>query len=228
MPHTPTRPHAAAGLLLAASTILVLLAFTLHPDESGATPAAILATIVRGRTQAHLVHGAMLAAFAAYAAAFTEYAVMLGSQRPWNRSALIIYLAGTALILPAIVIDGFVTPGLAAHILAGTPATMPIGEELMHVAGSLTVHLIEAGFVLIAAAIALWAIVQLRQPAAARIPPAIAIATAALAIALSLGAVPPLAPMLIPALLLLQTIWNLSAAWQLLRPNPAQIPAVSG
>jgi hypothetical protein len=191
VPHTPTRPHAAAGLLLAASTILVLLAFTLHPDESGATPAAILAAIARGRTQAHLVHGAMLAAFAAYAAAFTEYAVMLGSGRPWNRSALIIYLAGTALILPAIVIDGFVTPGLAAHILAahilaGTPATMPIGEELMHVAGSLTVHLIEAGFVLIAAAIALWAILQLRQPAAARIPPAIAIATAALAIALSL------------------------------------------
>ena len=212
MPHTPSAAPRGAGALLGGATIVAALALALHPAEGGTTAAEILAAIVAGGVRAHLVHGALIAAFVGYALAFTEFAVLLGLRRPLVRAALVAYLLGTALILAAGLIDGFAILDVARHFLAAGPDGIKTGFDLIVFGDIVVQNWIDLGLALVSLATSLWSLALFAHGAGHRLTAVTGLLAGLLSIALLLGSVPSLAPFQLMALLAVQAIWNLAAA----------------
>lgn len=113
-----------AAIAICATIAIAFVALSHHPVSSGATSAqASLAYLAGEGTRDRLVHGALIVMFAILAGGHAVFASLLGAARPVVLLAMTAYLAGSGLVSGAMLLDGFVTPALAARFLAVSEAT---------------------------------------------------------------------------------------------------------
>jgi hypothetical protein len=112
-----------AGIAIAGSTLLGLLAVSLHPVVSNAhSPQESLNQIAAFAAHDAIVHGTLIALLAVIAAGFVAFGDMLGAHRIAVRFGKTGYLTGFAAMTAAMLLDGFAVP-MFGKKLATTSAT---------------------------------------------------------------------------------------------------------
>jgi hypothetical protein len=151
MTNTTERPSArAAGFvaLTSAAATIALLAF--HPESGAHDFAGVLREEAAGRATDAVVHGGFIAVLAVQTAC---YAVL--SQRVKGLAGLVFFAFGAAFLSASMVLDGLVTPALAARYLAA-PEKIEYARALFVLVGTLIGWLMPIGLAFQAAAIAAW------------------------------------------------------------------------
>lgn len=154
----------SSGAAMIAGILAGTAALAHHPvlDHARAGSAAAALRAIDGVNA--WVHGAAIAATVLFAACLATYTNLRGWQRALPRSAAIVFLVGTVLMVLAGLIDGFITPRLIRNGAIVASAD-PIARLLWACNQALTV----LASACIAAAMALWSLDLLRNPPVRRI-----------------------------------------------------------
>ncbi len=202
-----------AGIVLVATTLLSILMMAHHPSASTHEPASLAADIAGTATLSRVVHGVLIAIIGAELWAFIVFSARLG--RGFARAATVAYGIGTGAMIGAALISGFVVSGLGVYY-AGAPDPAPFAE-LARACMAGNQALAKLGVVAMSAAIVLWSLALLRDPARERWIAVVGFVTGlAPAIALFAGAI----RLDVHGMLLVvvaQAIWNLAAGTALIR-----------
>ena len=216
-----------AALAIAATTTLILVALS-HPPLGAAAMSMWqqLARLVAAQQQAGLVHGVIIVLLAVLAGAYGVFGTMLGERRPAVRLASATYRAGCSLMVLAMLLDGYVTPQVAAAFIDGPAGDVPFVFLLLRCVGVLIQVLAKAGFLAMCVACLAWSCALLverpRRPWSTA-----CIAAGLLAAALPAGVILGTSMQLAPASLMLlfgaHALWNLMVALLLHRSSSAAI-----
>lgn len=227
--HHDSQPAAGtrtAGIAIALATVLSTVFVALDESGGGKGQLEILQSIAQLQSLKALVHGVAIASLCAYAFGYAALARRLSLRRPAVLAGLACYLMGCVALVGATVVDGFVIPHLAADAAAGSPMRLQVGYELVHAAGIALTDAARIGWLLQAAGALAWAGVLLGEAGLARIIGAVGgLANLAVAAAV-VGAGSSMTMTSILTVLLAQLVWNLAAAfWLVRRPASAAEPA---
>ena len=150
-----TNERRGAGLLTVATGIasLVLLAF--HPGGGATDFAGVLREEAANRGQDALVHGGFIVVLALQAVCYSLLSARIGWQRVAPIAGFIFFCVGAAFLSASMVIDGLVTPAVAAHYV-GAPAAIESARVLFVLFGALIGILMPIGLGFQATAIAIW------------------------------------------------------------------------
>ncbi|HEY0779286.1 MAG TPA: hypothetical protein VGD56_15070 [Gemmatirosa sp.] len=226
----PVRPadRRAAGLLATAALLSILIVLH-HPTIQGRHGAADFAAGIAAIGPAlRVVHGALLVLLGVQALGFFQLSARLG----WNRlpvaAGFLAYAAGVMVLAIPALLDGFVAPDLAAacvRTVAGAtagaaPACGAADGATFRLVGTIVQDFTKAGFVAIAVATAAWAVALLAgaaEDAFARAAGAVGLLCAAAPIAFLLGTDVLLRPTTLAGFVAAQLVWSLVAAALLVR-----------
>lgn len=155
---TPARaPNAGRGVgLLAIATGIVafaLLAF--HPGGDAHDFAGVLKEEAANRGMDALVHGGFIVVLALQTVCYAMFSARLGWQRPAAVAGFVFFCAGAIFLAGSMVLDGLVTPAVAARYLAA-PAKIEFARALFVLVGALIGVLMPAGIAFQAGAFAAW------------------------------------------------------------------------
>ena len=249
------QPDATAAVLLAGPALLLLVLVLHHPvlpsgPTVGRAAEGVAAGIVHLGPALASVHGAMLVLLAAQTLGYARFSARLGWGRLPVAAGFLAYAAGAGLAAVPALLDGFVTPVLAAACLraAAAAAGAVAGARECSAADGASLRLVavviqvftKAGLLLLCAAAGAWGVALLRgagdlpgAPAAHRTSRArrravglLGIACAAVPAAVLVAAEVWLRPGNLAALLAAQSVWACAAATLLAgSPAPGRAPA---
>ena len=215
-----------AGIAIALATVLSTVFVALDESGGGKGQLEILQSIAQLAALKAAVHGVAIASICAYAFGYSALARRLALKRPAVLAGLAAYLLGCVALVGATIVDGFVIPHVAADAIVGSPMRLQVGYELVHAAGLALTDAAKIGWLLQAAGALAWAGVLMGDAGLARIIGAMgAVANLAVAAAV-LGAGVNMTMTAILTILLAQLVWNLAAAFWLVR-SPRVQPAAS-
>ncbi|HEY8880482.1 MAG TPA: hypothetical protein VIN03_23130 [Roseateles sp.] len=223
MHHDSNTPEAApagarvAGIAIALATVLSTVFVALDESGGGKGPLEILQSIAQLQLLKAVVHGVAIASLCAYAFGYATLARRLSLRRPAVLAGLACYLMGCVALVGATVVDGFVIPHLAADAVTGSPMRLQVGYELVHAAGIALTDAARVGWLLQAAGALAWAAALLSEAGLARIVGAVGGLVNLAVAAAVIGAGPNMTMTSILTVLLAQLIWNLAAAFWLVR-----------
>jgi len=155
MTETNLPPARAAGFLAIASAVATVALLAGHPESTAHDFVGVLRDEAAGRMADAVVHGGFIAVLAVQTAC---YAVL--SQRLDRLPALfgIVFFAfGAAALSASMVLDGLVTPALAARYLAA-PQKIEFARALFVLVGTMIGWLMPLGLAFQAAAMAAWGV----------------------------------------------------------------------
>lgn len=223
----------AAGIAIALATVLSTVFVALDESGGGKGQLEILQSIAQLQLLKAVVHGVAIASLCAYAFGYAALARRLSLQRPAVLAGLACYLIGCVALVGGTVVDGFVIPHLAADAAAGSATRLQVGYELVHAAGIALTDAARIGWVLQAAGALAWAGVLLGEAGLARVVGVVGGLANLGVIAAVVGSGPNMTMASILTVLLAQLIWNLAAAfWLVRRPasetNPATASRMAG
>lgn len=204
----------AAGLALGISTLLSIVLVALHPTVQMAPAAEILDQLVKARTMDGVVHGALIVMMIAFLFGFTGFAVSVGPGRAPVLLGLIAYGVGILVTIGAAVIDGFVGPAFAANVPTDHAG---VALDILIFASAAIQYLTKLGFVGLSIGILGCSVPLLAGSGLARWTGIMGLVAGLLPAGFILVLDPSLGPHLLIMILLVQAIWNLSAAALLLR-----------
>jgi hypothetical protein len=218
----PAAGTRTAGIAIALATVLSTVFVALDESGGGKGQLEILQSIAQLQMLKAWVHGVAIASLCAYAFGYAALARRLSLQRPAVLAGLACYLMGCVALVGATVVDGFVIPHLAADAAAGSPTRLQVGYELVHAAGIALTDAARIGWLLQAAGALAWAGVLVGEAGSARLIGIVGgVANLAVAAAV-LGAGSSMTMTSILTVLLAQLVWNLAAAFWLVR-RPASV-----
>jgi hypothetical protein len=221
MRHSPEMttdiPSAVPGWILILSTLATIGAVAFHPMGDGNDLAAVLKAIVAGRIRDQLVHGTIIMALVGNVFAILELAARLGPWRRGVRFGVLAYATGSAVEAGAGLLDGFVTPDYAAHLLAAAPDEPRIGLGALILVSLLVQYLTKLGLVLISAGILAFSASLLYPGTGARLAGWLGIPAGLLPVAWLFVTNPVLGPHLLLGIVLLEALWGFAVARILLR-----------
>ncbi len=148
-----------AGILIAAGAALTLFAVAHHPTVAGRPPAEAIAEIVRLAPLDRLVHGSLIAILCA---------LRRGLHRETVVAALIAYAVGVLSSIGATLIDGFITPDVAALYAGASQENVFVAARLLNYGGFAIQNLTKLGISAISFAMLLWSAGLMRAPGAQR------------------------------------------------------------
>lgn len=207
----------AAGIAIGLATVLSTVFVALDESGGGQGQLEILQSIARLQLLKAVVHGVAIASLCAYAFGYTALARRLSLRRPAVLAGLVCYLMGCVALAGATVVDGFVIPHLAADAAAGSATRLQVGYELVHAAGLALTDAAKIGWLLQAAGALLWAGVLLVEAGGTRIVGTVGVVANLAVAAAVLGAGVNMTMASILTVLLAQLVWNLAAAFWLIR-----------
>ena len=207
----------AAGAAIAAATIVSTIAVALDRSGGGHTPVEILQGIAALTSLKELVHGVAIASVCAYAFGYATLARRLGMHRPIVAAGLVVYLIGCVAMVGATILDGFVTPHIAADAIAGTPARVEFGYQLVHYVGVVLNDLAKLGWILQSIGAFAWSLAMLRERAFNRAAGVVGLVSSALVVAAVFGSETNMSMASLLGVLLAQLLWNLAASVALMR-----------
>ncbi len=219
-------PQRAAGLVLAACAVISVIDVALDIGASGHTKAEILASMVDLRARHQLVHMIAMACLAGLAFGFTTLAQQANLRRAPVLAGLICYLVGTLAMMGGVLIDGFITIDLALSYVKGTPEEVATGYHLIQFAYVVLQNLANLSWVMQACGVLLVSSALVTDAGRARMLGLVGLAAGALPIVAIAATYPNMSQTLVVGILLVQGIWNLSAAAFLIRgPGTALRPS---
>ena len=213
-----------AGFAIVLSALASLVAVALDSQAQGSDPLAILQSMVRIRESHQLVHIVAMACIGGLMVGFTVLSQRLGLRRAPVLVALIAYGAGSMLMLVATVIDGFISTDMAALFATRTPDAVRTGYWMIQaVAGVALTDIARVAWVCQSVAAVAWSLALLRDAGLARKAGVIGLATGALPGVAVVAAGSRMTATVVVGILLVQALWNLTAAAYLLRCTGAQV-----
>jgi hypothetical protein len=210
----------AAGAAIALATIVSTVFVAMDRSGGGSNPLEILQGISRLQVLKEVVHGVAIASVCAYAFGYAALARRLGLQRPLVLAGLVAYLIGCIAMVGATMLDGFITPHLATDALSATPDGVLFAYRLVHELGVMLNDLAKLGWILQAVGALLWSCVLLRNQGIARAVGVMGLLSSGLVVALIAGSATNMTMTSLLAVLFAQLLWNLAAAFWLVRSTP--------
>ena len=163
------------------------------------------------------MHGVAIASVCAYGFGYATLARRLGLQRPEVLAGLLVYLLGCVAMIGATILDGFVTPHIAADAIAAAPQRIAFAYNLVHFIGIVLNDLAKLGWVLQAVATLAWSVTLLHKPGLPRTVGVTGMLSSALVVALIAGSATDMTMTSLLSVLFAQLTWNLAAAAYLMR-----------
>ncbi|HXC56242.1 MAG TPA: hypothetical protein VNU97_13165 [Rhizomicrobium sp.] len=143
------------GLLTAATGVAALALLAFHPGDTAKTFADVLRNEAANRLADGIVHGGFIAVLALQMVCYTVFSAQLGLTRTATIAGLVFFAMGTMFLSGSMVLDGLVTPAVAAKYLAA-PAKIEYAKSLFVLIGALISFLMPLGLAFQSAAIAAW------------------------------------------------------------------------
>ncbi len=145
----------SVGLLAIATGVAALALLANHPGGAATTFADVLKEEASNRLADGIVHGGFIAVLALQMVCYAVFSWRLGLQRISALAGLIFFAIGAAFLAGSMVLDGLVTPAVAAKYLAA-PAKIEFAKSLFVLIGTLIGFLMPLGLMFQSAAIAAW------------------------------------------------------------------------
>jgi hypothetical protein len=152
---TPPAGSRSVGVLAIATGIAALALLANHPGGGATTFADVLKEEASNRLMDGIVHGGFIAVLALQMVCYAVFSRRLGLQRSAALAGLIFFAIGAAFLAGSMVLDGLVTPAVAAKYLAA-PAKIEFAKSLFVLIGTLIGFFMPLGLMFQSAAIAAW------------------------------------------------------------------------
>ena len=227
----------SAALVIVLSAIASVAAVALDPGAQGSDPLSVLQSMVRMRDAHQLVHVVAMACIGGLMFGFTVLSQRLGLRRAPVLAGLIAYSAGSMLMLVATVIDGFISTDLAALFATASPEAVRAGYWMIQaIAGVALTDIARVAWVCQSVAAVAWACALLRERGLPRRLGMAGLVSGVLPAIAVIAAGQRMTATVVVGILLVQAIWNLTAAAYLLHgakparrtdPAPGWHPAES-
>lgn len=223
----------AAGLAIAISAIASIAAVAMDSAVSGKDMLSIMQGIISVQQPHMIVHLVAMACVLGLTFGYVVFSRRLGLHRTPVMVGLIAYCFGSVLMLVATVIDGFVSTDTAAMFVNRAPDVLKIGYWIMLTLENVVLtDVAKIAWVFQSVAVLSWAIALLPEGGMRRAVGLIGLATGA-APAIAVFVVGSnMSAVVVVGILLLQAIWNLTAAslllfWKAPASVPGSKPALS-
>ena len=163
-----TASIAPVGVMMAAISILAVVALLHHPIAHGNNAAAIISSVRSQATVDGIVHGSLAIIYGLLTVGMFVFARLLGAWRFPVLLGLVSFSCAVVLILLAVITDGFIAPSLAQHC-APASATCASEALIMLTFGAMQIeYLTRFAFVGIAIAVLSWSLALLSTSKAPR------------------------------------------------------------
>lgn len=221
-PHAATRPAVAnarlAGLAILASAIVSTATVALDRGASGKTTQEILQSMVQIQSWHQDVHVVAMVCICGLMYGYTVLSQRLDLRRSSVLIGLITYALGSALMLAATLLDGFISTGIAADFVNGTPEAAQAARWMIHVVESIALtDIARVAWVLQSAAAIAWSVALLRDAGMRRVVGCIGLVAGGLPAVLVIAAGAQMDLGVVVGTLLLQAVWNVASGVLMLR-----------
>lgn len=223
-PASPAPDTRAAGIAVAAAAILSIIFVAFDQNAAGDTPLAVMESITKIRFVHQAVHAGAIASLLALAFGFASFAWRLGLRRPVVLTGLVAFEIGCMAMVGATLLDGFITPDLAAAFVKASPESVKTGYNLLVFIGIALTDLARLAWVFQAVGTLAWSWALVRDRGFSRKIGSVGVISA---LVVGIAASASGASISLPAILgilLAQLVWYLAAARYLLR-SPSAAPA---
>ena len=204
------------GIIIAACTALSLLAIAHHPTLQISKIETGIEQVVRLASLDRLVHGVMIAITLALDFGYAIFSFRCGIHRQSVLVGLIAYAVGSAAIISAALIDGFVLPAIAEQYVS-LPRAASAAATLFSFCAIEIETFTRFGLIATSVAILAWSAPLLRRSGSLQLAAVTGVVSALASVALLTMMRAPLNPQTLLLLLGAQSIWNLAVANVLLR-----------
>jgi hypothetical protein len=228
MSTSPENPIAstAAGLAIAVSAIASIVAVALDRMATGSDPLSILQSMVQIQQWHQAVHIVAMACIGGLMFGYTVLSQRLGLRRAPVLTGLIAYGFGSGLMFIATVIDGFISTDTAALFVTRSPEAVRVGYWMVQaIAGVALTDIARVAWVCQSVAALAWAFSLLGERGLARKLGMAGLAGGALPAISVFVAGSHMTETVVVGILLVQVIWNLTAATYLLAG--AKLPQIA-
>jgi hypothetical protein len=144
-----------AGILAIATGITAFALLANHPGGTAHDFAGVLREEAANRVMDAVVHGGFIAVLALQTVCYAIFSARIGFSRAATVAGLIFFAFGVAFLSASMVLDGLVTPAVAAKYLAA-PNKIEFAKSLFVLIGTLIGFLMPIGLAFQSAAIACW------------------------------------------------------------------------
>ena len=207
-----------AGFAILASAIVSTATVALDCGASGTTTQEILQSMVQIQSWHQNVHVVAMACICGLMYGYTVLSQRLDLWRAPVLIGLLTYALGSVLMLVATLLDGFISTGIAADFVTGTPEAMQAARWMIHVVESIALtDIARVAWVLQSVAAIAWSIALLRDAGPRRVTGCVGLVAGALPAAMVIVAGSKMDLGVVVGTLLLQAVWNIAAGVLLLR-----------
>jgi hypothetical protein len=225
----------AAGLVILLSAIASIAAVALDRMAAGSDPLSILQSMVQIGPWHAGVHVVAMACIGGFMYGYTVLSRRLGFHRAPVLAGLIAYGFGSMLMLVATIIDGFISTDTAALFVAKSPEAVRVGYWMIQaIAGVALTDIARVAWVCQSVAAIGWAWAMLGERGLARKFGMTGLVSGALPAVAVFVAGSHMTETVVVGILLVQAVWNLTAAVYLFsgakasrqvpQPAPARFP----
>jgi hypothetical protein len=155
------------GALAIVTGIASLGLLAMHPGGQAQDFAGVLQEEAANRVKDALVHGGFIIVLTVQLTCYAILSRRIGFPRPLVMAGLVFFAAGAAFLCGSMVIDGLVTPAIAAKY-ATVPAKADFAKSLFVMSGALVAALMPLGLFFQSIGVALWGLSLLRKPSPSR------------------------------------------------------------
>ncbi len=208
----------AAGIAIAAAAILSIIFVAFDQNAAGDNPQAVLESITKIRLVHQVVHAGAIASLLAFAFGFASFAWRLGLRRPLVLAGLVAFEIGCVAMVGATLMDGFLTPDIAAIFAKASPESVKTGYNIVVFIGIALTDLARLAWVFQAAGTLAWSLALFRDRGFSRKIGSAGLISGVVVAVAALTSGPFISLPAILGILLAQLVWNLAAARYLLRP----------
>lgn len=224
--NTQALPTRGAGIAILASAIASVIAVAMDSMAGGRDALAVMQDMIRLQQSHQAVHVVAMACLAGLMFGYTTFSQRLGLNRAPVVIGLITYAMGSMLMLVATVIDGFIGTDIAVIFAGKSPEAVKAGYWMIQaLTGAALIDIAKVAWVLQSVAVVSWACALLAERGMARTVGAVGLVVGALPGVTVFIVGSQMTDTVVVGILLLQAVWNVSAAVLLLR---AERPAVAG
>lgn len=207
-----------AGLAIVASAIVSTGTVALDRGASGKTTQEILQSMVQIQAWHQNVHVVAMVCICGLMYGYTVLSQRLDLRRAPVLMGLLTYALGSMLMLGATILDGFISTGIAADFVNGTPEAAQAARWMIHVVEAIALtDIARVAWVLQSAAAIAWSVALLRDAGLRRVVGCIGLIAGALPAVMVIAAGAQMDLGVVIGTLLLQAVWNLAAGVLLLR-----------
>lgn len=143
------------GLLAVATGLAAFALLAGHPDDAAKTFSDVLHNEAAHRAADAIVHGGFIVVLALQTVCYAALSARIGWTRVAALAGFVLFAFGTAFLSASMVLDGLVTPALAARYL-DDPAKIDFAKSLFRLVGTLIGVLMPLGLAFQSASIAAW------------------------------------------------------------------------